>query len=108
VKPAGKFLYYPVNLLRLAGQSEFVEQSAQSLHNGNAGKVESVHIGVHHPLVELIPVAQIVADHRLVETLFRVEEFGNVGRLGANEAALLQIGQALLGLVGEQLDARFD
>lgn len=50
--PRCKFLHYPIDFLRLARESEFVENSSKCLHYSRTRKIEHVHICVHNFFIE--------------------------------------------------------
>lgn len=47
-----KLLHEPINLLRLPGQPEAFEESAQRRHKVLATEVQLVHVAVHHLFIE--------------------------------------------------------
>ena len=103
--PLGEALHHAVDLLGLAGQPEGPEELPQRLHEDEVGEVVELDEGAQHALVEIVALAEVVADRRLVQALALVEELGHVVGAVAQQAVLDQVLDALLRVHVELLAA---
>eukprot|EP00968_Pinguiococcus_pyrenoidosus_P016884 scaffold1642_cov252-Pinguiococcus_pyrenoidosus.AAC.2 len=112
----GELLHHPVNFLRFSGQAEarqvladrFVHQILREVHHLNVGME---HTDVEAPVVLRLP-PKIIADRSLAQLAarrrLRQQESGNVLRILADDALLLQEGDASRGLEIELRGGRLE
>ena len=101
----GELLHHPINLLRLARQPEAREEVAQRVVEAHPAKVERVHVNVEHLLVEVVALAEIIADRALVEALRLEQKLADGGGGLLESAHLDQVADAALRLHVELDDA---
>ena len=98
VRPLRKRLHDAVDLLRLAGKAEGVQEHAQRRQQRNVLEVERPHVREQRLFVLLRVLPQVLADLLLVQSRREPQKVRNVGgRRGVrNQPRLLQVLDALL------------
>lgn len=62
-----EFLHEPVDLLRLAGEPEALQEHPQSRNEVFALEVHLIHVGVHHLFVEAVVISEKFSHLSLTE-----------------------------------------
>ena len=94
--PLREAFHHPVDFLRLAGQPERPEELPERLHQDQVREIVQLDERAQHPLVEIVPLAEVIADRCFVQALALVEELGDVLRRRRQQIVLDQVLDALL------------
>ena len=103
--PLREALHHTVDFLRLAGQPERPEELPERLHQDQVREVVQLDERAQHPLVEVVTLAEVIADRRFVQALALVQELGDVLRRRCQQIVLDQVLDALLRVHVELLTA---
>ena len=103
IRPLREGLHDAVDLLRLAGEAEGVQEHTQRRQQRDVLEVERAHIREQRLLVLLRVLPQVLADLLLVESRREPQKARNVRRRRGvrNQPRLLQVLDALLGRLVE-------
>ena len=103
IRPLREGLHDAVDLLRLAGEAERVQEHAQRRQQRDVLEVERAHVREQRLLVLLRVLPQVLADLLLVESRREPQKARNVRRRRGvrNQPRLLQVLDALLGRLVE-------
>ena len=82
----GECLHHPVNLLRLARQTETPQELSESLHQDQVSEVMELNKCFQHGFIEVILLSQIVSNCSLVQSFFFVQELRNLLRCFFDQA----------------------